>query len=572
MWGAVFSLELLRGGRRLRHHVARWAYAAWLLLMLVVGSTGVGRFIPCCLPGSLLPTEAYFSPAELLIGQQFLLALLAVPPLAAGAITEEKARGSLAELLMSALTPWRIVTGKFLARMTQVATLSLVGVPLLCWFGGLDLIALAAVVAAEAGVLCCLAAISILASVLTRTTSSALLASYTVTGLLFAGVRYLGGPFRYLDPLYLVEPALSDRRVEALGVRVLVSGAVWAGLTLACLGLAAWRLRPAYLRQYLDKGAVKVVRRPWWRPRIGDDPLRWKERYMESLSPLPLLRLLPRWSGIVIAAVAGVGISATTLMRFLPAGVTPQALVDMALRGDFAAVRDALAGVQNAEWGFLIQGLLSLLFLAVVVNLRAAGGISGEREKGTWDALLLAGVKPRDMIRGKLLGILDSTLPYLIAYGAPALLFAAGGGVLSVLATLGPLALSWPLMYLSGAVALERSTRYSSAWKSTADSLVVTTLLLAGLVYGTAGFMVGSCFNVMMAFGLLGASAILPLFVAAGLLIYATLMGWLLLRIARDYVRGAALTIKEARGELPEKRYLLKLEETVPRPRRRPKE
>jgi ABC-2 type transport system permease protein len=573
MWGAVFYLEFLRSGRRLRHHLFRWAYAGWLLLMLLIGSAGAGRFFPCCLPGAcLLPTTSFATAAEMLIAQQFFLILFAVPPLAAGAITEEKALGTLAELLMSALTPWRIVLGKFLARTAQVATLSLAGLPLLCWFGGLDWLALAAVLAAAAGVLCCLAAISILASVWARTTSSALLGAYVASGLLFAAVRYLGGPFTYLDPTYLIEPVLTDRRPEAMGARVLISGTLWAGLTLACLGLAAWRLRPAYLRQYLDKGVPKTVRRPWWRPKIGDDSLRWKERYMEALSPLPLLRLLPRWAGVAVAAVAGVVISATTLARYFPAGVTPESLAGDALRGDFAALADGLGRVQDASLGFLLQGLLSLLFLAVVVNLRAAGGISGEREKGTWDALLLAGMKARDMVRGKLLGILDSTLPYLIAYNVPALLFAAAGGVLSVLATLGPLALAWPLMYLSGAVALERSTRYPSAWKSTTDSLVVTTLLLVGLVYGTAGLMAGGCINMVGPLSPFATGSVMvPIMVAAGLAVYAVLMGWLLLRVARDFVRGAARTINESKGELPEKGFMLKLEGTEPRPRRRRK-
>jgi hypothetical protein len=272
----------------------------------------------------------------------------------------------------------------------------------------------------------------------------------------------------------------------------------------------------------------------------------------------------------VASAVAGVAVSATTLSYCLPAGSTPQSLLADALRGDFAAVAAALAGVSGAEIGFLLQGMLSLLFLAVVVNLRSAGGISGEREKGTWDALLLAGMKPRDMIRGKLLGILDSTLPYLIAYGVPAVLFAAMGGVMAVLATLGPLALAWPLMYLSGAVALERSTRYPSVWKSTADSLVVTTLLIFGLVYGTVGLVSGFCGVIVIQLG--SNSAGTPVVVALGLLLYAAGMGWLLLRVASDYVRGAAVTIKEARGELPEKRYFLKLKESEPKPRRRRRE
>jgi hypothetical protein len=95
----------------------------------------------------------------------------------------------------------------------------------------------------------------------------------------------------------------------------------------------------------------------------------------------------------------------------------------------------------------------------------------------------------------------------------------------------------------------------------------VTTVLLVGLVYGTASLVAGGCINAIIRLG--PSSTAIPFLVAAGLLVYAVVMGWLLLRVARDYVRGAALTIREAKGELPEKRYLLKLEGTEPRPRRR---
>jgi hypothetical protein len=444
--------------------------------------------------------------------------------------------------------------------VAQVAVLSLVGLPLLCGFGGLDWVGLAAALVAAAGVLSCLAALSILASVLTRTTSAAVLGGYVGGALLFVAVRYLGGPFRCLDPLYLIEPALTSRLSQELGMRTLLSAAAWTALTLTCLALAAWQLRPAYLRQYLDTGVQKKVE---WRaprgPRLGDDPLRWKEGRVKVFSPLPLLRLLPRWAGVVAAATAGVVVSASHLVRNLPSDVPPAALARAAAHGDFAAVFDALDRLQAPGWGFLIQGLLSLLFLGVVVNLRAAGGISGEREKGTWDALLLAGMTEEDMVRGKLLGILDSMRPYLFAYGIPVLFFAAMGGVLSVLATLGPLILAWPLMYLCGAVALERSTRYPSPWKSTADALVVTTLLIGGLIYGTAGTVLGGVIGLMTP-GPAGTNSTGSFVFGAGVLLaYAGFLVWLMLRVARDYLKGAALTIERKKGELPEMRYTLQL-------------
>lgn len=559
MWSAVFYLEFLRTARRLRHQLARWSFAAWLLLMLLIGTTGAGRFFPCCCMLSWLPTETYATPAEMLIVQQLALALLVVPPFSAGAITEEKALGTLDQLLMSALTPWQIVFGKFVARGAQAATVMLTALPLLCWFGGLDWVALVAVLVAEAGVLGCLAGFSILASVLTRTTSSAVLGGYAVTALLFLAVRDLGGPFRCLDPLYLIEPALTSRLPAAFWTRTLVSAAAWSTLTLTCLGLAAWQLRPAYLRQYLDKGVSKEVQlRAARGPGPGEDPLRWKESQVKVFSPLPLLRLLPRWVGVVAAAIIGVLCSTSVLARSLPKDMPPAALVRAAGRLDFAAVFDALLRLQSPEWGFLIQGMLSLLFVAAIVNLRAAGGVSGEREKGTWDALLLAGMDSDEMLRGKLLGILDSTRPYLLAYGIPALLFSTAGGVTSFLFTIMPLALAWPLMYLSGAVALERSTRYPSAWKSTADALVVTTLLIFGLLYGTLGTFMAPLMQIIAIAQMLDDTASLAM-LAVFLLAYAGLLSWLLPRIARDYVKGAALTIEREKGELPEMRYTLQL-------------
>jgi len=151
-------------------------------------------------------------------------------------------------------------------------------------------------------------------------------------------------------------------------------------------------------------------------------------------------------------------------------------------------------------------------------------------------------------------------LPYLIAYGVPTLLFAIAGGALAVVATLGTLALGWPLMYLSGAVALERSTRYPSPWKSTADSLIVTTLLVGGLVYGTVGLILSSVVGLLMQAGAGSGALSTAIYVGVAVLssIAAMILGWLLLRIARDYIRGAALAIKEGKGDLPEKRYTLK--------------
>src|SRR5262249_42045696 len=50
--------------------------------------------------------------------------------------------------------------------------------------------------------------------------------------------------------------------------------------------------------------------------------------------------------------------------------------------------------------------------------------ISGEREKQTWEALLLTPLETQSLIRNKLWGILGAAVPYVMAYTIPALFLA----------------------------------------------------------------------------------------------------------------------------------------------------
>jgi ABC-type transport system involved in multi-copper enzyme maturation permease subunit len=572
VWSAIFYLEFLRTGRRLRLHAVRWLFAAWLLAILLLHLARVywPRASSVIFTLLLIPQGSIAPAADILVVQLFAVLLLTVPAFTAGAITEEKGLGTLSELLLSGLTPWRIVTGKLASRIGQVALVVIAVLPLLCWFGGLDVVPLFAVIVAAAGVLGSLAGVSLLASVWSRTTSSAVLAAYAGAGLLFAAVRFVGGPLVCLDPLYLLEPALVSRDLASLRDRLFLSGLAWTALTAGCLALAAWRLRPAYVRQFMEGRDPTAARRACRHPPVGDDPVRWKERYVGAVSPLPLPRFLPRWVGVVLVALASVVVSGYTLSLYLPAEATPGYLLTAVRSADFAALWAVVERTTSPGFGYLVQGLAVLLLAALMANLRGAGGISGEREKGTWDALLLAGVPARAMVRGKLLGIVESTYPYLIAYGVPAVLLALLGGPESLLAVLGTLALLWPAMYLSGAVALERSTRYPSPWKATTDSLIVTTLLVAGLVYTPVAFGLQSAMYIGMAGGMLAAgSAAVSWVITVVLLGIGAFLGWLMLRVARDYVRMGANAIKESKGELPDKRYLPSLKIDM-KPRRRP--
>ena len=210
-------------------------------------------------------------------------------------------RGTLQHLLTTDLTTWQIVIGKFLGRMTQLVVLALAGLPLLCLmapFAGFDLFAILAFAAVAVLPLFAVGAASMLASVWARQTRDAVLGVYAAGGvgfLLIWGIRelalYLGSialarhaaerlpanwvnglddTVRYLDPLYVIAPAWAAQQdLGLLGQRLAAALALWSGLGGACLGLAVWRLRKAYIRQLENAGGAKRVSRA-----LGPPPCR----------------------------------------------------------------------------------------------------------------------------------------------------------------------------------------------------------------------------------------------------------------------------------------------------------
>src|SRR5262245_65067776 len=112
MIGPVLQQELLLGGRRGRQAVFRRIYTGWLVLLFLffywlylINSNYIGYHL---VNGAELDPSAAGSFAAnllqwLLIHQLFLV-LFATPALVAGAITDEKAGGTLQYLLTADLT------------------------------------------------------------------------------------------------------------------------------------------------------------------------------------------------------------------------------------------------------------------------------------------------------------------------------------------------------------------------------------------------------------------------------------------------------------------------------------
>jgi ABC-type transport system involved in multi-copper enzyme maturation permease subunit len=402
MLGPVFSAELRRAGRRGRFHVLRWLYAAWLIAQLVYiydqthapQYAGRGAVRPS-------PTKAAgdFSRGfrDLVLGQQFVLVVLVTPAFVAGAITDEKTRGTLQGLLTAHVTPADVVLGKLFARCAQVGTLGLVPLPLLAFVGpaaGIPPEFLVILVGVTAVVLFGLGGLSLLASVWFRQTRTAVMLTYLVLLAGWSGLRFADStgwvPTEWAEafnPVHALRPALDrDDPGEAFR-RLAQAAAVWGGLGLVTTALAVWRLRPAYLRQMEARPRKRLaLGGAVGRPRPTRDPLAWKERFVGIV--------VPPWLGVpVVAAVA--------------AAITFYVLDDSQFVSFAAAYRDRVLGTLGG-W---------VLFLAtVVVGVRCSGSITGERERQTWEGLMTTSLTVEELVRGKLRGILRSTWPYVLAF------------------------------------------------------------------------------------------------------------------------------------------------------------
>jgi ABC-type transport system involved in multi-copper enzyme maturation permease subunit len=512
--GPVLYQELLLASRRTRQYVFRWIYAGWMVLQLlglafvymwatILSDDKTSLTMLVC--GALTPV---------LIVQQLILLVITTPVLVAGAVTDEKSRGTLQYLLTTDLTASNVILGKWIARVFQVCVLYLTSLPLFCFvgvLGGLEWTTLLGLNVMWLLTVSAMGAASLLASVWSRRTRDAVLSLLLVLSVIL-GINWLLGnwllqPFiRCLDPLYALEPALASGDWPGLRTmmgRILLAILISGILTIGCLSLAAWRLRPAYLRQLQNEGQKKKQR--WWhakRSAIGDDPIRWKDRQVEGIAPLPIFRQIPGWVGIALVLILTV-ISCGTILYFnLPPGTGIEYLVTLIAEGDIQGLVNKFSQIAPCDEGFMYLGLVVVFLASLVVGIRCSGAISGERERQTWEALLLTPMETRLLVRGKLRGIMGATYPYLRVYAVPAVLLSLAGGLMSFFWITFTLTVAFLAMYFVGAAGIWCSVRSSTSWRS---------------LLGTLGF------------GYLG--AFLMFVISSPLIIIVALVLWVLLQL-----------------------------------------
>jgi ABC-type transport system involved in multi-copper enzyme maturation permease subunit len=382
--GAVYEREMKVAPRSRGLFVARAVYCGALLgivatcWLVVTGSQTVTTVGDTARFGATL--------MRILAPLQLVLAMLAAALTAVLAVGVEKDRRTLEMLLVSRLSDAQLVVGKLAGSLLRVLLLLVAAVPIFALaglFGGVEpgqlgrlFLATAAAAVATASVANAVAfwkdstfqSLAITAFVLVAWTAAGEAAAArfgTATGAAASPARAM---------FAALEPTGGPTLMPFLGV----CGAVFAAST----GLAVARVRRWNTAQEVRRRDNAVVKRRaagtaprgWFARRdVWPNPILWREVCTRAHGrAMPLVRLA--WLVLFAAAVAGVAAEARSP------------------RPDRLAV--AVAVVPMA-----LASLLAVTALAVT-------SVTTERDRGTFDLLLVSDLEPAEFVWGKLWGVL----------------------------------------------------------------------------------------------------------------------------------------------------------------------
>jgi ABC-type transport system involved in multi-copper enzyme maturation permease subunit len=433
--GPLFYYELVRLARKGRGIVLRCAYALAVFAAMYFTYKShfpgydflAGPFSPAAAlsPGDAARlTEAF---AATIFAIQTAAILVLTPAYLAGALAEEKERGTLELLLTTRLRDREIVLGKLAARATHLAGVLLAGLPLLAitqLWGGVDIFLLAAAFLGGVLNLFAVGSVSICCSARSSTVIVALGASYlTVAVLTLVGIAAFGPALTS----YGLFDALRSATWTFYTPMTVSGGGGYFGPLFSCIfgnglvslvavALAAFDLRPYALAQTAADAPVRRARasaapgnaprpkaplpadakqiRPL--PPVGRWPLVWKETNRGKQHFPPRVEwFLERYWAVLLIPAGYVG----WLLRSgdLPSYVDRPRLI-------IAACSIVLLVVFGLGW------CCDLAF-------RSAISVCRERERRTLDVLLTIPASRAAVLGAKWLGaILSSRIGYVLIF------------------------------------------------------------------------------------------------------------------------------------------------------------
>jgi ABC-type transport system involved in multi-copper enzyme maturation permease subunit len=415
----VFFYDLLRTTRRGRATLLRTLYALALFAALYSVYARWSSRDKAAM-GALPPSEmAKF--AEEFFGRFLLIQTCAVvlltPVYTAGAIAEERQRGTLDCLLTTHLTPRTIVFGKYLARLTHLFGILLTGLPVLALlplWGGVDPWKVVAAFAVTATSTASLGAFGLWCSASARTVRGAVAGTYALAAIFcvcpmcacvnpFAPILTLTGG----DPLADLLGFTSLGVVQICQVPLTVILLFAAERDLRLSGRPGWTPAADVLRMtpsFSSPLPPPHLLPPIWRPPVGDRPLLWKELHVGGGEWIDIS--MPLWA---VMLTLGLGLC---LM--------------LSLAGAITGKEEARAQVNFAV---RVMAVLLLSVIALGTLLRAAASVGREREQKTLDMLLTLPNGRAGLLETKWLGSIIcgrwAMLGLLVALGMGIL----GGGV-----------------------------------------------------------------------------------------------------------------------------------------------
>jgi ABC-type transport system involved in multi-copper enzyme maturation permease subunit len=444
--------ELLLIGRRSRIGRAVLIYGAALAIQFVIllltfrfPRQSVGRFV-----------NSYL---EIFIVQSFFLLWMITPAFVAGAIAEEKSRGTLSFLLTTGLTSKDIILGKLAAKGIQLIYLSATGWPFLFAVAGLMRVSLAlplAVILTTALPGFFVAAVTVWSSVRNKGTRRAALHAYMTTAAVAGtvlAILWSSGLDETLScavsPAHLLFPIWQDGNWMEFARRFGIASSIYGGIGAVFLVVAIRQLRPVFARD-ADADLLPESQSDSFPDRpIEDDPIRWRERTIVSHHSTLVYGLV----------VAGFSLASLGVIMFSQPGP------------------------------FLYLGLLVPALAGFAAGVRASGAITSERERQTWESLLITPLETRRIIEHKVWAAQESVYPYLLAGTLPALPLSTLQGFTAAVYTSVFMILAFTFIVYMSALGVLYSARSASSWRSLAATLgsgyayLFTGLVVAALCY-----------------------------------------------------------------------------------------
>jgi ABC-type transport system involved in multi-copper enzyme maturation permease subunit len=382
-----------------------------------------------------------------------------VPAVLAGSLAGERERGVLQLLLTTSASPREIVLGRLIGKLSQIGMILLGGVPIVALLGawnGLGLLQLAALCLLLASIGIGGGGLAMLASIASRRGRDALLSVYVIILVFYLSplLGRLGLPVELVPWLVAFNPYASMASLVwyAQAAPALVTSAFWLSIGVCGTVIAAWWLRRSCLS---STATTKRARRSGRVPPIDDArPMLWKELYIERVGTLGRFG---RWLGVLLVlGIGGVSLAFAAVVCW-----------SVFVAGDLSWYTSA----SSELGGFLkASGLWFGWLLQWAIGLRAAVAIASERERGTWDAVLVTSLEPREIVIAKVIGSLHA-----LRWLAGAMVLAWTLGVATGAVTLGAYA-EWIIGTLTAGALMAAVGVRSSLATSTATRAMTWTI------------------------------------------------------------------------------------------------